>query len=343
MPTTPPSENVASGSLFADDEVPAPAGVAPATPSPALRALAGQLPDALYMGTSSWYFPGWAGEVWDRLYDKQRLSRGGLAAYAAHPLLRAVGLDRGFYQPLSQAQYADYAASVPAGFRFVVKAPAAVTDALVRDKGGQGRTPNPSFLDAGLAEQAFTTPAGDGLGDSLGALVFQVSPLPTRLLTDINRTIDRLHAMLAALARNRPNGPVRAVEVRNPEWLTPRFLAALQDTGATYCLSLHPRMPPIADQLPILRRLWPGPLVCRWNLNPRHGAYGYEQTRQDYAPFDRLIDPDPSTRETLARVIGGTVGHGQPAFVTVNNKAEGSAPLSVQALARAVLDIARAS
>ena len=55
-----------------------------------------------------------------------------------------------------------------------------------------------------------------------------------------------------------------------------------------------------------------------------------------YEPFDRLIDPDLDTREALARVIAGTVGAGQPAYVTINNKAEGSAPLSVAALAEAV-------
>ena len=49
---------------------------------------------------------------------------------------------------------------------------------------------------------------------------------------------------------------------------------ALREAGATYCLGLHAKMPPLQDQLPMLRALWPGPLVCRWNLNPVHGPYG---------------------------------------------------------------------
>lgn len=90
--------------------------------------------------------------------------------------------------------------------------------------------------------------------------------------------------------------------------------------------------------MPILRTLWPGPLVCRWNLNFSYGAFGYEQARDDYAPFNQLVDPDPDpdTRAALTRVIAGTVGAGQPAYVTVNNKAEGSAPLSIRALAKAI-------
>ncbi|PWQ83796.1 DUF72 domain-containing protein, partial [Stenotrophomonas maltophilia] len=107
----------------------------------------------------------------------------------------------------------------------------------------------------------------------------------------------------------------------------------LRDAGATYCLGLHPKLPPIAEQLPMLRALWPGPLVCRWNVNRRHGAYGYEDAEALYAPFDKMVHPDLDTRTALARVITGTAGAGQNVYVTISNKAEGSAPLSVHAVA----------
>jgi len=100
--------------------------------------------------------------------------------------------------------------------------------------------------------------------------------------------------------------------------------------------ALHAKMPRIDEQVRILRTLWPSPLVCRWNLNPLHGAFGYEEAQRAYAPYDRMIDPDPQTRAVLARVIAGTVGAGLPAYVSLSNKAEGCAPLSVVALAEAV-------
>ena len=65
----------------------------------------------------------------------------------------------------------------------------------------------------------------------------------------------------------------------------------LASTRATYCLGLHPRLPPIDAQLPLLRALWPGPFVCRWSLNRLHGAQGYEAAKAGYAPFERLVDP----------------------------------------------------
>jgi len=312
--------------------------VAPAPASDEVRALAAQMPRQLHMGTSSWHFPGWAGLVWDGEHAQPTLSRHGLAAYAGHPLLRGVSLDRGFYRPLSASQYAAYAAQVPPDFRFIVKAPGLVADALVRAEDGRGQQPNPAFLDPALAVEQFVQPALEGLGERIGALVFQLSPLPTGLVARLPEVLERLRTLLAVLPPLRPQAPdgVVAVEVRNPEFLTPAFAEVLRSAGATYCLGLHAKMPPIEAQLPLLRALWPAPLVCRWSLHRRHGAYGYETAKGLYEPFDRLVDPDPHTREVLARVIAGTVGAGQPAYVAINNKAEGSAPLSVAALAQAV-------
>lgn len=312
--------------------------VRPVAVPESLHALAAALPRALHLGTSSWHFPGWAGLVWEREYAQPVLSRHGLAAYGRHPLLRGVSLDRSFYRPLSASQFAGYAAQVPDDFRFVVKAPSLVADALVRGEDGRGMQPNPAFLDPTLAVEQFVAPAIEGLGTRIGALVFQLSPLPAAFLARMPEMLDRLSTMLRALPRLRPAAPdaVVAVEVRNREWLTPELVAVLRDAGATYCLGLHPKLPPIDKQIPLLRALWPGPLVCRWNLNRKHGAFGYEDAKGLYEPFDRLIDPDLETRDALARVIAGTVGAGQPAYVTINNKAEGSAPLSVAALAEAV-------
>ena len=312
--------------------------VRPAAPDPAQQSLAQALPPQLRLGTSSWFFPGWSGLVWDGDYEQSVLSKHGLAAYAQHPLYRTVSLDRSFYRPLSASQYAAYAAVVPEDFRFIVKAPGLVADALVRDEEGRGMQPNPAFLDPALAVQEFVQPALDGLGAKLGVLVFQLSPMPAPMWADLPALLQRLRRMLEALPALRPAAPdgVIAVELRNPELLTPALAELLRDCGATYCLGLHPKMPPIAAQLPLLRALWPGPLVCRWNLNRLHGAYGYEEAKKLYEPFDRIADPDLETREALARVIAGTTGAGHAAYVAINNKAEGSAPLSVLALAQAL-------
>ncbi|MET0519944.1 MAG: DUF72 domain-containing protein [Burkholderiaceae bacterium] len=316
------------------------ATIVPQPPDEDLLALAAALPAQLHLGGSSWSYPGWAGLVWDRVYSEQQLSRQGLAAYARHPLMRAVSVDRGFYRPLSASQYERYAAQVPADFRFTVKAPSLVTDALLREEnGGRGMRANAAFLSPELAVQEFLRPALEGLGARIGALVFQLSPLPAALREDMPQLLRRLEAMLQALPALKAQAPdgVIAVEVRDPEFLTPDFVALLRASGATYCLGLHPKLPPLAQQLPLLRALWPGPLVCRWNLHRRHGPFGYEDAGRRYGDFDRMLDPDPETRLLLARVIRGSTGAGQKAYVTISNQAEGCAPLSVRALAQAIV------
>ena len=91
-----------------------------------LKALGQTLPASVHLGTSSWSFPGWVGLVYGSSYSDVQLARRGLAAYAAHPLLRTVGIDRTFYAPISESvfrSYAKQAREVAPGFRFLVKSP----------------------------------------------------------------------------------------------------------------------------------------------------------------------------------------------------------------------------
>jgi uncharacterized protein YecE (DUF72 family) len=288
--------------------------------------------DRLHLGTSSWHFPGWAGLVYDRPAPQAQLSRHGLAAYARHPLLRTVSLDRTFYRPASATSLAALAAQVPAGFRFVVKAPALVTDASVREAGlGRPTRANPGFLDPETACSAAVRPASEGLRETFGVLVFQLSPLPPPWLEDPAALHARLERLWAAVVPALPPGVIAGLEVRDPALLTPGLAARLKEHGVRYVLGLHDRMPPAEEQLGMLRATWPGDFVCRWNLQR---GLAYQQAFERFEPFDRLQAPDPATRATVARVAAATLEAGHRVFVTVNNKAEGSAPLSVVELAR---------
>ena len=329
-----------------DAPEPAPAkglrGIGAAAQDPATRALAGhiaQAPGAIHLGTSSWSFPGWAGLVYDKPAGQSALSKQGLAAYSAHPLLRTVSIDRSFYAPLSRLQYEQYAAQVPPHFRFMVKAPAFITDELRRDGNGRGIEANPLFLGVQSAFDEFVVPAMTGLGVHAGPLVFQFSPLSRRSLADVPAFAARLHGFLQALRQQCAgfsHAPLFAVEVRNGELLTREFAAALKDAGARYCLGVHARMPTPEEQLPLLRALWPGPLVARWNL---HAGFKYEEAKAQYAPFNRLVDEDPASRATLAKLAAATALAGQPVYISANNKAEGSAPLTIYKLAQAIAGI----
>ncbi|VVE46373.1 hypothetical protein PPN31114_04443 [Pandoraea pneumonica] len=331
-------------------------GVGAADVSPSLQTLGNTLPGNVRLGTSSWSFPGWKGIVWDDDYSDTKLSRQGLTAYASHPVLRCVGIDRSFYKPMTIVEYQKYAEQVPEHFRFLVKAPSVVTDAVVRGEKGEGLSPNPCFLDARIAEEQFVTPCLTGLGAKAGVLVFQMSPLPADLLRDIPALVQRIEAFFAALpplpsfpamanvddAADESHvsaGPCYALEIRDGALLTPRLMRALGQLGVRYCIGLHARMPHVERQaaaLAMLDEAGAGPLVVRWNLNSGHR---YEQAKAKYAPFDKIVDPDPTTRDVLAALATHYALAGHPVYVIVNNKAEGSSPLSCLALAERISEL----
>lgn len=295
------------------------------------------LPTGIRLGTSSWFFPGWRGLIYDAVHPQVTLSRKGLAAYAEIPLLRTVSLDRTFYAPISTADYVRYANQVPDEFSFVVKAPAMVCDAVMRDEEGRARVPNPHFLDAAIATREFIVPCLEGLRGKAGPLVFQISPLPRSLVEEMSLLVERLEAFFLALPRELGRQqPIYALELRNPELLTPRLMRMLAKAGVRYCVGLHDRMPEVERQetaLGVMDRDKPGPLIVRWNL---HRGFLYQAARQRYEPFDKLVDEDGETRRSLARMAAASYRSGQKVWITANNKAEGCAPLSLLKLAEEI-------
>jgi uncharacterized protein YecE (DUF72 family) len=214
-----------------------------------------------------------------------------------------------------------------------VKAPAAITDPVVRKNGsGEAARDNALFLDAAAAAATFIRPAAEGLAAKAGPLVFQFPPLGRRLLADVPRLAVRIAAFLAVL----PRGPLYAVEVRDPQLVCDSLAMALRDAGGVPCLAVHARMPPVEEQAAAFgldRADCPLPLVVRWNL---HAGRGYEDAKADYFPFNRLVEEDVPSRTALARLARMAAVAGRDVFITINNKAEGSAPLSVQRLAEQI-------
>jgi uncharacterized protein YecE (DUF72 family) len=307
------------------------AGAVLAAPVPmALEETARLLPAGIFLGTSSWSFPTWRGMVYGESYDQARLARSGLAAYSKHPLFRCVGIDRTFYAPIALGEYQRYAAQVPDRFRFLVKAPLRCVSPRSLGAPGNHEADNPHFLDPLWAERHFIHPAVNGLRDRVGPLVFQFPPLPRAITRSPAGFVQRLGAFFRAL----PKGPLYAVELRDEALLTDEYLQALAEADVRHCIGLHPRQPAAAEQARRFRQLPPGPLIVRWNLHP---DYAYEEAREHYFPFTRLVDEDLPARVAVARLCLQAAAAAQPAFVVANNKAEGSAPLTIVKLAQLIV------
>jgi uncharacterized protein YecE (DUF72 family) len=309
----------AQGELFGASDA-----VLPAQHSQALQELARRLPPHTYFGTSSWSFPGWARLVYDREYSEAQLARNGLTAYAQHPLLNAVGLDRSFYAPVPPLQLQRYAEAVPADFRFVVKAYSGLTTVPEAPRPAHLATAPNVYLDAEFATRHVIEPTLAAFGERLGAIVFQFSPQSGARTRRPQQFHAELHRFLSAL----PQGPLYSVELRNREFLGAEYEALLRDAGAVHCANAHPRMPAVDEQVALRHDR---PLVVRWMLHP---SQAYEEARELYAPFNTLVDPDLTNRRRIGGMLLAATRSGQPAMIIANNKAEGSAPLSLTELAR---------
>ena len=304
--------------------------VNPAPLPPDIKALAASLPATIRLGTSSWSFPGWEGLVYDRSAPQATLSREGLPLYSQHPLLRTVGVDRTYYRPMTAAQFADYAAQVPEPFRFLVKAHEYCTLAGFGDHpryGTRRGQPNHLFLDPHYATQEVVGPFTDGLKGKAGPLLFQFSPQDYAERTGSGSFVERLYQFLDRL----PRGPVYAVELRNTDLFTPEYVDALSAVGACHCLNGHPGMPPIREQATLVQPERSRALVVRW-MQARH--LSYQAAKHKYAPFNHIVDADPTSRRAIASLCLDSSRRQQPSYVIVNNKAEGCAPLSIVQLAR---------
>lgn len=311
--------------LFAMEPVAVPA----AEPSSEERAVGARLPASLRFGTMSWSYKGWVGRVYGAGAAPAQLGARGLTAYATHPLLRAVEIDRSYYEPLPVDVYREFAAQVPEDFRFLVKAHEVCvvrrypTHARYGKKRGEL---NGLYLDAAYASEAVVGPIVEGLGAKLGAILLPFPPQDAGVPGAFARA---LHDFIAAL----PRGVPYAVEIRNRELLSADYGPALAAAGALHAHNVWPGMPSILEQArrvpPTTRR----PLIVRWLMR---AGDAYEEASARFSPFDRLQSEDVENREDVARLVARAHAHGVPALVLVDNKAEGCAPESILRLTRTI-------
>jgi uncharacterized protein YecE (DUF72 family) len=321
--------------LFGDDGArrPRDAPAARAWPAPGsaleqryerFRVLAASLPPGLRMGTSSWSFPGWQGIVYARRRSAAVLSKDGLLEYVQHPLLSTVGIDRSYYAPIPAADLAHYAASLTPGFLCCAKAPAAVTSQTLRDRGRH--LPNPDFLSVERFERDLLEPLATSFAGHAGPVLLQFAPTTHKRAADAQAFVERLDAFLERL----PRAFSYAVELRDRWVLADSYRAVLARHGAAHVYNYWSAMPMPGAQARVVRPEDQPFVMIRLLLRP--GTW-YEEQRQVFAPFDRLVEPDDEMRRDVIDLIRRSVNAGRGVFLLVNNKAEGSSPLTIEALA----------
>lgn len=294
-----------------------------------LEALSRAIPPGVRFGTSTWSYPGWAGLVYSRVYPASGATAKMLAEYARFPLFGTVGIDASFYGPPTPKTLAAWAKALPPGFRCVSKVWERLTVhtwTSPRDEARSGQQ-NPDFLNAELFRTDVWEPYRVHFGDHTGPFVFEFQTIGRDQRVSPPEFVARLDEFLGRLP---PEGEY-GVEVRNEEFLCPAYFAVLREHDVAHVFNSWTRMPSLGEQLDLAESITGRFLVARALLRP---GRTYAEAVDRFAPYDRIREPNPELRRDLFRLARTAAGLRIPAYLLVNNRAEGSAPLTIAAVAR---------
>ena len=297
-----------------------------------LARLAGQ---GVFVGTSSWKYPGWRGllydearYVWRGRFAESRFEQNCLAEYAE--VFKTVCVDGAYYKFPDRRYLEGLMRQVPEDFLFAFK----VTDEITIKRfpnlprfGWRAGQPNVNFLNAGLFTSGFLASC-EPFRAHVGLLIFEFSRFHPE---DFARGRDFVAALDEFLAQLPPGWPC-GVEIRNPRFLHPDYFAMLARHGATHVYNNWSGMPTVGEQMALPgSRTNPQLAGARFLLKP---GRKYQEAVDQFSPYDRLQEPLPEARAAAAELIRRGSADGQPkrTFVYVNNRLEGNALLTIDAV-----------
>jgi uncharacterized protein YecE (DUF72 family) len=310
---------------------------ATATPDQIWSSEGEKLPSNVYLGTSTWAFPGWKGIVYKRAYKNQKdFTANSLGEYATVPYFRTVCVDSFFYTPPKPETLSHYASMVPDSFRWVSKVWERITIATYPKHpryGALAGQRNPDFLNVSLLEDGVLSAYRDpGVMARTGPLVFQFAPFSQRMMP-YGEFLDRLATFLRALPTEFQYG----VEVRNPELLTKEYFLALNESRIAHCFNHWNSMIPLNLQMRAAAEA--GGLTADFYIARLLTPLGtsYQNAEEIFEPYDRVQAPNAQMRGDVLRLVRRALSTGKRAFVTANNKAEGNSPLTMVSIALLIL------
>jgi uncharacterized protein YecE (DUF72 family) len=295
-----------------------------------LSALAAQ---NILIGTSSWKYEGWIGQIYSRTrystrgrFSQKRFNDECLAEYAeTFPIVCG---DFSFYQFPSESYWRRLFASAPATLQFAFKVPEDVTvKQFPRHPryGARAGDNNSSFLDAALFQTAFLDVLAP-YRPRVATLIFEFGNFARGCYPDVRAFLQELDPFLAAL----PGNYRYAVEIRNPEFLSPEYFACLRRRRAAHVFNAWTRMPEIGIQMHLRDAYTADFTVARALL--RRGR-AYEEAVAKFTPYAHVQDPNPDTRDALRLLIAHARRRHEPSYIFVNNRLEGNAPETIEAIA----------
>jgi len=280
----------------------------------------------IYFGTSSWKYPGWKGQVYNRTYPTKRLfDQECLSEYAE--LFPTVCADFALYDFPSPEKMHIIHEQTPDTFTVSLKVTDRITikryPNLPRHGANAGRE-NPDFLNVSLFEKAFLEPL-EQLKKKRGVIIFEFSTF----YPNSGVTFETFRELIDGFLTRLPKGYDYAIELRNKDFLTADYLALLSSHGVAHLLNNWTRMPPIVEQIKLAGVLTAQFSVARALLKP---GRSYQQAVDLFQPYDRIKEENADLRTGLAESVRRCIAEGKSLYAYVNNRAEGNSPRTIEAI-----------
>jgi uncharacterized protein YecE (DUF72 family) len=234
----------------------------------------------IHVGIGGWNFPPWRG-----VFYPEGLAQAKELAYAgAH--LTAIEINSTYYGSQKPESFRKWAASVPDGFVFSVKASRFATNRRVLREGADSIK---RFLGSGVTE----------LGDRLGPLLWQFAPTKKFDEADFAGFLELLPATLDGRTLR------HVVEVRHDSFRSPAFVALLRKSGVAVVYAEHATYPGIAhvtadfvyarlqrgkDSIPTA---YPPEALDQWAARVRTWAEGREPDDLPHVDADHKLGKKP--------------------------------------------------
>ena len=174
------------------------------------------------VGIGGWNFPPWRG-----VFYPKGLAQAKELAYAGEHLT-AIEINATYYGSQKPESFRKWAAAVPDGFVFSVKASRFATNRTVLREAGDSIK---RFVNSGVAE----------LGDRLGPLLWQFAPFKKFDEADFGGFLELLPEAIEGRRLR------HVVEVRHDSFCVPEFVALLRKFETPVVFAEHGKYPAIAD------------------------------------------------------------------------------------------------
>ena len=277
----------------------------------------------IHFGASSWAYEGWKGIVYFKDYPENKFKRDCLEEYAADGRFSTVGMDLFFYQPPTESILLHYADQLPPSFKACSKVWEQLTIYRYPNQSRYGKMKgqiNPNFLNPDIFLNTVLKPYQNVFKEHTGPFIFefQYTKAADKSVEQFCQDVDNFFSAL-------PKDFQYSVEIRNKNFLIKAYFEVLKKHNVAHVFNQWSYMPPIGEQLKH-NSLTADFTVARI-LTPL--GMSYEASVEKFEPFDRIVTPLPEMRQDVMKLVELVIKAKKIAYLLINNRAEGSAPLTI--------------